>query len=86
MKNIVKKLVEKLLEKPLRKLARWAAEQNAAADAAREAERRNESDAGGMGVPASPGMADRPAEVTVEAAISLSTVSVLASMESMYSV
>ena len=54
MKNLVKKLVEKLLEKPLRKLAKWAAKQNREADAAREAERRNESDAGGMGVPASP--------------------------------
>ena len=54
MKNLFKKLLEKLLEKPLRKLAQWAVEQNAAADAAREAERRNESDAGGMGVPASP--------------------------------
>ena len=57
MKNLVKKLVEKLLEKPLRKLARWAAEQNAAADAAREAEASGgtaATDAGGMGVPASP--------------------------------
>lgn len=57
MRNIVKKLVEKLLEKPLRKLARWAAEQNAAADAAREAEASGgtaATDAGGMGVPASP--------------------------------
>ena len=58
MKNILKKLVEKLLEKPLRKLAKWAAEQNAAADAAREAEASGgtaaSTDAGGMGVPASP--------------------------------
>ena len=57
MKNLVKKLLEKLLEKPLRKLARWAAEQNAAADAAREAEASGgtaATDAGGMGVPASP--------------------------------
>ena len=57
MRNILKKLVEKLLEKPLRKLAKWAAEQNAAADAAREAEASGgtaATDAGGMGVPASP--------------------------------
>ena len=54
MKNLVKKLLEKLLEKPLARLAKWAAKQNREADAAREAERRNESDAGGMGVPASP--------------------------------
>lgn len=58
MRNLVKKLVEKLLEKPLRKLTKWAAEQNAAADAAREAEASGgtaaSTDAGGMGVPASP--------------------------------
>ena len=54
MKNLVKKLLEKLLEKPLARLAKWVAKQNREADAAREAERRNESDAGGMGVPASP--------------------------------
>ena len=58
MKDLVKKLLGRLLEKPLARLAKWAAERNAAAGAARGAEASGgtaaSTDAGGMGVPASP--------------------------------